>query len=98
MDIFFDVHPKFDFENAIMHRILHRINSYIMKVTAIIDDQTIKDAMKFSNATTVTDTLKIALNEYIRLHKLKKLSKIIKDQPVVFEYTAEQIRNLNRDR
>lgn len=69
-----------------------------MKVTAIIDDQTIKDAMKYSNASTVTDTLKIALNEYIRLQKLKDLSKIVEERPVTFSITADEIRNLNRDR
>jgi hypothetical protein len=68
-----------------------------MKVTAIIDDETIKDAMKYSEASTVTDTLKIALNEYIRLQKLKNLSNLIKNQPMRFKYTADQIRNLNRE-
>ncbi|WP_372947282.1 type II toxin-antitoxin system VapB family antitoxin [Mariniphaga sp.] len=68
-----------------------------MKVTAIIDDETIKDAMKYSEASTVTDTLKIALNEYIRLQKLKNLSTLIKNQPMKFKYTADQIRNLNRE-
>lgn len=68
-----------------------------MKVTAIIDDDTIRDAMKYSKASTVTDTLKIALNEYIRLQKLKNLSTLIKNQPMKFKYTADQIRNLNRE-
>ncbi|MBW6537309.1 MAG: type II toxin-antitoxin system VapB family antitoxin [Mariniphaga sp.] len=68
-----------------------------MKVTAIIDDKTIKDAMKYSKASTVTDTLKIALNEYIRLQKLKNLNNLIKNQPMRFKYTADQIRNLNRE-
>lgn len=68
-----------------------------MKVTAIIDDEIIKDAMKYSKASTVTGTLKIALNEYIRLQKLKNLSNLIKNQPMRFNYTADQIRNLNRE-
>jgi len=56
--------------NTIIHRILHRIkNIEEMKVTAIINDDTIKDAMRYSKASTVTETLKIALNEYIRLQK-----------------------------
>ena len=68
-----------------------------MKVTAIIDDKTIKDAMTYSKASTVTDTLKIALNEYIRLQKLKNLSKRVKEKPLSFKYSADQIRNLNRE-
>lgn len=68
-----------------------------MKVTAIIDDKIIEDAMKFSNAPTVTETLKIALNEFIRLQKLKHLTIQLKNQPVSFDYTAEEIRKLNRE-
>ncbi|MDD4191157.1 MAG: type II toxin-antitoxin system VapB family antitoxin [Mangrovibacterium sp.] len=67
-----------------------------MKVTAIIDDKTIKDAMKYSNASTITDTLKIALKEYIRLQKLKDLSEMIKSQHLRFNFTADEMRNLNR--
>jgi hypothetical protein len=68
-----------------------------MKVTAIIDDTIIKDAMKYSKSSTVTETLKVALNEYVRLQKLKALSKMIKKEPVQFNLSAEEIRNLNRE-
>lgn len=68
-----------------------------MKVTAIIDDTIIKDAMKYSRASTVTETLKVALNEYVRLQKLRSLSKMIKKEPVQFNRSAEEIRNLNRE-
>jgi hypothetical protein len=68
-----------------------------MKVTAIINDATIKDAMRYSKASTVTQTLKIALNEYIRLQKLKDLNNSVHEEPLRFKYTAEEIRNLNRE-
>jgi len=67
-----------------------------MKVTAIIDENVIKDAMKYSKASTITETLKVALNEYIRIQKLKDLNELVKKNPIDFEYTAEEIRNLNR--
>jgi hypothetical protein len=67
-----------------------------MKVTAIIDENVIKDAMKYSKASTITETLKVALNEYIRLQKLKDLNELVKKNPIHFEYTAEEIRNINR--
>jgi len=67
-----------------------------MKVTAIIDENVIKDAMKYSKASTITETLKVALNEYIRLQKLKDLNESVKKNPIRFEYTADEIRNLNR--
>jgi hypothetical protein len=68
-----------------------------MKVTAIIEDTIIKDAMKYSKSSTVTETLKVALNEYVRLQKLKALSRMIKEEPVQFNLSAEEIRNLNRE-
>ena len=68
-----------------------------MKVTAIIDDDLVKDAMKYSKATSITDTLKLALNEYVRLKKLKELSKIVKNEPLEFSLTADEIRNINRE-
>lgn len=68
-----------------------------MKVTAIIEDKIINDAMKYSKASTVTETLKAALKEYIRMQKLKNLNDIIKRKPMHFDYSAEEIRNLNRE-
>ena len=66
-----------------------------MKVSAIIDENVIKDALKYSKASTITETLKVALNEYIRLQKLKELSTLVKENPIHFKYTADEIRNLN---
>ncbi|WP_245531098.1 type II toxin-antitoxin system VapB family antitoxin [Belliella baltica] len=43
-----------------------------MKVTAIIPDDLIAEAMELSKSSTVTDTLKIALKTYIRSQKLKE--------------------------
>ncbi len=68
-----------------------------MKVTAIIDDDLVKDAMKYAKASSITETLKLALNEYVRLRRLKELSKIVKNQPLEFNLTADEIRNLNRE-
>lgn len=41
-----------------------------MKVTAIIPDHLIEEAMKYAETKTITDTLKVALNEYIALQKI----------------------------
>jgi hypothetical protein len=53
--------------------------------------------MKYSKASTVTGTLKIALNEYVRLQKLRDLGKVVKSKPMEFNYSADEIRNLNRE-
>ena len=80
-----------------MYRILDRIRFIDMKVTAIIDDKTIEDAMKYSNSSTITDALKVALKEYINIQKLKELGQMIKANPMVFSHSAEDIRNINRE-
>lgn len=69
-----------------------------MKVTAIIDDKTIEEAMKYSQASTITDALRVALKEYIALQKLKELSKTVKNDPMKFNHSADEIRNINRER
>lgn len=68
-----------------------------MKVTAIIDDSLIKEAMEYANASTITEALKVALNEYVTLKKLKDLGNLIKVNPLNFNATAEDIRNTNRE-
>lgn len=68
-----------------------------MKVTAIIDDKMIEEAMKYSNSSTITDALKVALKEYINIQKLKELSQEIKNNPMAFTHSFEDIRNINRD-
>lgn len=69
-----------------------------MKVTAIIDDDMIKEAMVLSKTDTITDALKVALHEYITTQKLKKLGKNIKEKPLEFKYSADKIRSINRER
>ncbi|MFO7825714.1 MAG: type II toxin-antitoxin system VapB family antitoxin, partial [Cyclobacterium sp.] len=44
-----------------------------MKVTAIIPDELIAEAMELSKADTITETVKIALIAYIRTQKIKQL-------------------------
>lgn len=68
-----------------------------MKVTAMIDDQLIHDAMKCSNAKTITEALKTALTEYVAIKNLKKLSAEIRNNPLAFKHSAKEIRSLNRN-
>ena len=67
-----------------------------MKVTAIIDDKIIDEALKYSGATTITAALKIALKEYIALQKIKDLGQEVKKEPLKFIHTAEELRSQNR--
>lgn len=68
-----------------------------MKVTAMIDDSLINEAVKYSHAKSITEAVKVVLREYIASKKLKELSDKIKKTPLVFKHTAEEIRSLYRE-
>ncbi len=67
-----------------------------MKVTAIIPDNLIAEAMELSKSNTITDTLKIALKTYIRSQKLKELGAMVLNEPLEFKYSSQELRELNR--
>ena len=67
-----------------------------MKVTAIIDDNLISEAIKYSNAKSTTEAVKIALQEFIAIKKIKELSAELKINPLQFKHSADEIRLLNR--
>jgi hypothetical protein len=67
-----------------------------MKVTAILPDKLVSDVQQLSHGKNITESLKIALDEWIKIQNLKKLNKLIKNQPLKFKYTAGQLRDSNR--
>ena len=67
-----------------------------MKVTVVIPDELVKEAQVLSNAKTITETLIIALKSYVSFQKLKEMGEEIKRNPLKFEYSAQEIRELNR--
>lgn len=69
-----------------------------MNVTVIIPDELVKEAHILSNAKTITDTLIIALSSYVSFQKLKEMGEGIKKNPLKFEYSAQEIRELNQTR
>ena len=56
-----------------------------MKVTAIIPEELIREAMELSKSDTITETIKIALIAYIRSRKIKKLGTMILNEPLAFK-------------
>ncbi|MBS9524848.1 type II toxin-antitoxin system VapB family antitoxin [Litoribacter ruber] len=68
-----------------------------MKVTAIIPDEMIEEAMRLSQAGTITEALKTALQEYISMQKLKELSSSVLNEPLEFNYSAKGLRKKNRE-
>lgn len=66
-----------------------------MKVTALISDELIAEAMDLAQAKNITETLKIALQEYVAIQKLKVASQMIAAEPLEFYWTAEKLREKN---
>jgi hypothetical protein len=67
-----------------------------MKVTAIIPQELIEEAMELSKADTITEALKVALISYIRSQKVKQIGASIVSEPLEFKYSAQELRDLNR--
>jgi len=69
-----------------------------MKVTAILPEELVSEVKKYSKGKNITDSLKIALSEWIELKHIIELNKNISKKPIEFEddITAEKIREINR--
>jgi bifunctional ADP-heptose synthase (sugar kinase/adenylyltransferase) len=67
-----------------------------MKVTAILPDELVKETQTLSNARNITEAIIIALNSYVSLEKLKAMGAAINQQPMKFKYSAQEIRDINR--
>ena len=66
-----------------------------MKVTALISDELIAEAMELSQAKNITETVKLALQEYVATQKLKAASQMIVAEPLEFYWRAEELRKKN---
>ena len=71
--------------------------SYIMKVTAIIPDEIIKDVKRFTDGKNITDSLVKALNDWLYQKRIDTLNEKLNHKPIQFTdgFSAEGIRNLN---
>ncbi|TGN06841.1 DUF2191 domain-containing protein [Leptospira ilyithenensis] len=71
-----------------------------MKVTAILPDDLIAEVQKYSGGKNITDSLQRALSEWLKQAKIRKLNTKLHKSPLVFQdgFSAENIRNLNRNR
>ena len=69
-----------------------------MKVTTILPDKLIDEVRKLSKGKNITDSLQIALKEWIELKHIALLNKRIANKPLVFStgFSADKIRDINR--
>jgi len=71
-----------------------------MKVTALIPDDLIEKVKAKSGGKNITESLIIALKEYLNEQKIDDLINTVKEDPLVYQnnYTADGIRKINRNR
>ena len=69
-----------------------------MKVTAIINDELVKNVVKLSHGKNITEGVVIALEDYVYRKKIEQLIEGFDNNPVEFKegFSAESIRELNR--
>jgi len=73
---------------------------YRMKVTAIIPDQLIEEVKKVSGGRNITDSLIVALREWLEIRQIRELNAKVTKRPLSFHkgFSAGSIRELNRKR
>ena len=69
-----------------------------MKVTAIISDNLISEVKKYSKGKNLTESLTIALKEWLAAKRIKELNNMVKESPLEFNksFSAETAREINR--
>jgi len=68
-----------------------------MKVTAILPDDLIQDVKEFTGGKNITESLKLALSDWLYQKRIERLDQQLSENPVQFHehFDAETIRNLN---
>lgn len=67
-----------------------------MKVTALLPDKLIEEVRILSGGKTITESLKVALNEWVKIQNLKVLNEEVREKPLEFVRSADELRELNR--
>ena len=69
-----------------------------MKITVILPDDLIDEVKHYSKGKNITESLSIALMDWIALQKIKKLNQKIKKGPLKFkkDFSAGKVRSINR--
>ncbi len=69
-----------------------------MKVTTLIPDYLIEEVRHISKGETITESLLIALKEWLSFKRLATLNQKIQKKPLKFQkgFTSQKVRTLNR--
>jgi hypothetical protein len=68
-----------------------------MKVTAIIADDLINDVKAYTQSSTVTEAITIALKDWIDIYNIKELNRKIAQKPI-FLKDGQKTRKINRQK
>ena len=68
---------------------------YLMKVTAIIDDELINNVRACTKSSTITEAITIALKDWLDTYYIKELNQKISQNPIFIE-DGPKIREVNR--
>ncbi len=66
-----------------------------MKITTILSDEIISEVKRFAKGKNLTDSLTIALTEWVAVKKIRSLNHLIKNSPLLFkdDFFSETIRD-----
>ncbi len=69
-----------------------------MKITTILSDELVKDVKEYAKGKNLTDSLTIALKEWVSMKKIKTLNHLISISPLEFknDFSFEKIRDGSR--
>ncbi len=69
-----------------------------MKVTALLPDQLVSQVKAHAKGKTLTESLTIALREWLQLKKIAQLNQDVKDRPLEFQkgFSSAKVRGLSR--
>jgi len=71
-----------------------------MKVTALLPDDLVFEVKQYAGGKNLTESLIMALKEWVSLRKIKELNKQVRKRPLQFvdNFSFETLRALNRKR
>ncbi|MES0489495.1 MAG: DUF2191 domain-containing protein [Leptospirales bacterium] len=69
-----------------------------MKVTALIPDDIVNEVKSYSGGKNITDSITIALKDWLKIQKIKNLNTKIEQKPLEFanDYSADNVRSISR--
>ena len=76
--------------NTIAYRLL-----YLMKVTAIIADDLVNNVKAYTQSSTITEAITIALKDWVDMYNIKEMNNKIAQRPILIK-NSRRIRKLNR--